>query len=285
MANDCDQKYKTSKNQRLLVELTIMKLSSIDFDGEKKNCNSLNYIIPASYFKDRIALKKNTNSDVLLTSKELPEIIDEKIDSIAIETTTISNTSDDVSKVLDNSTIEPEISITNKNTQDKNEPEIKVSIKSPQNRVSGLSLSSLKLKKEHLLNKKDDSIDESKLPKTSFTEEEMQKHWAVFVHQIDGEGRKILASNLNTDLPKLRDAHTIWIELPNSTMKKEIEREQFDLMEYLRLKLNNHFIKLKITINEATAKKFAFTPEEKYEKLREKNPAIDILRREFDLDL
>jgi DNA polymerase-3 subunit gamma/tau len=113
----------------------------------------------------------------------------------------------------------------------------------------------------------------------------MQKHWADFVRQIDVEGRKILASNLNTDIPKLKEDTTIWIELPNSTMKKEIEREQFDLLEYLRVKLDNYAIKLKITVNETIAKKFAFTPEEKYEKLREKNPAIDILRREFDLDL
>ena len=68
-------------------------------------------------------------------------------------------------------------------------------------------------------------------------------------------------------------------------MKKEIEREQFELMEYLRAKLNNHFVHLDITVNETTAKKFAFTPEEKYEKLREKNPVIDLLRQEFDLDL
>lgn len=40
LANDCDIKYKSSKNQRLLVELTLMKLASIDFDGEKKNLNS-----------------------------------------------------------------------------------------------------------------------------------------------------------------------------------------------------------------------------------------------------
>ncbi len=35
-ANECDLKYKTSKNQRLLVELTLMKLASINFDGKKK---------------------------------------------------------------------------------------------------------------------------------------------------------------------------------------------------------------------------------------------------------
>src|SRR5690606_6988781 len=39
IANDCDIKYKSSKHQRLLVELTLMKLASIDYDGEKKNPN------------------------------------------------------------------------------------------------------------------------------------------------------------------------------------------------------------------------------------------------------
>ncbi len=36
MANDCDLKFKNSQNQRLLVELTLMQLSSINFDNEKK---------------------------------------------------------------------------------------------------------------------------------------------------------------------------------------------------------------------------------------------------------
>ncbi len=41
IANDCDLKYKVSQNQRLLVELCLMQLASIDFDGEKKKLNSL----------------------------------------------------------------------------------------------------------------------------------------------------------------------------------------------------------------------------------------------------
>ena len=36
IANDCDLKFKSSQNQRLLVELTLMQLCSINFDGEKK---------------------------------------------------------------------------------------------------------------------------------------------------------------------------------------------------------------------------------------------------------
>jgi DNA polymerase-3 subunit gamma/tau len=164
------------------------------------------------------------------------------------------------------------------------DPIRKIRIRERTQRVSGLSLSSLKAKKAHQ-EKQSENLDESNLPHVPFTEEELKKHWADFVKKLDADGRKILASNLSTDLPRLGENSTIFLELPNGTMKKEIEREQGELLTYLRKNLNNFGIQLKITINEESAKRFAFTPAEKYEKLREKNPAIDLLRREFDLEL
>jgi DNA polymerase III subunit gamma/tau len=50
LANECDLKYKTSRNQRLLVELCLMQLASITFDGEKKKAE--HFIIPAQNFKE-----------------------------------------------------------------------------------------------------------------------------------------------------------------------------------------------------------------------------------------
>ena len=40
LANECDLKYKTSRNQRLLVELCLMQIASVTFDGEKKKKQS-----------------------------------------------------------------------------------------------------------------------------------------------------------------------------------------------------------------------------------------------------
>ncbi|AYN69659.1 DNA polymerase III subunit gamma/tau [Euzebyella marina] len=301
LANDCDLKYKTSRNQRLLVELTLMKLASIDFDAEKKNSSSnldssaaINTIAPASYYRS----KKSTKSDPTSTVSEVSP--KETVAEIEPETAnTVLSNSDDETNVpreekanssykhnqpIRSQIAEPEIK------KEKAQPELseeakKLKLDIAKKRVSALSISSLKTKKEHENNRKDVSVDLSKLPKTAFSEEDMLMHWNDFVKEIDAKGRKILASNLNTDVPKLINETTIWIELPNSTMKKEIEREQYDLMEYLKSNLDNYFIELKISVNEETAKKFAFTPEEKYEKLREKNPAIDLLRQTFDLDL
>ncbi|WP_339657288.1 DNA polymerase III subunit gamma/tau [uncultured Maribacter sp.] len=286
IANDCDLKYKTSKNQRLLVELTLMKLASIDFDGEKKNPESvalhnktIDFIAPAAFYKQ--LPKSSQKEPVAETTLHSPvpivkgnAEISEPVSTTVIEPFINKNETEEIPLVE-----ERPKEITEEPAQNK----IKINL--PHKRVSGLSISSLNAKKQHELNKIEVVIDENNLPKDPFTQEELRKHWAEFIENIDRKGQKILASNLNTDIPKLKEDFKIHIELPNGTMKKEIEREQFELMEYLRAKLNNHFIQLDISVNEATAKKFAFTPEEKYEKLREKNPVIDLLRTEFDLDL
>ncbi|PWL37719.1 DNA polymerase III subunit gamma/tau [Flagellimonas aquimarina] len=255
MANDCDLKYKTSKNQHLLVELTLMKLASITFDGEKKKSD---FIIPASFF----ALEPEHNSASITKNVEEEQEVEAVVEDI-----------------------KPPIESVEASKFEVNTPILvkKIQLKSPENRVSGLSLSSIKAKKAHE-NVKAPPAAQEELPKEPFTKEDMLKHWNDFVHQLENKGRKILASNLQTDIPKLKDDFVIWIELPNDTMKKEVEREQSLMLNYLKEKMNNFSISLHITVNEIVAKKFAFTPEEKYQKLREKNPAIDILRKEFDLD-
>ena len=45
------------------------------------------------------------------------------------------------------------------------------------------------------------------------------------------------------------------------------------------------FRALSIEVNEAEVKRYAYTPKEKYEKLIEKNPLLDKLRKEFDLEI
>ncbi|MGB7395814.1 MAG: DNA polymerase III subunit gamma/tau, partial [Pricia sp.] len=94
LANDCDLRYKTSKNQRLLVELTLMKLASIDFDGQKKNLKAIasggsttDAIIPASFYKDRKAsgvLSKDADDEEKTASIE-PKTTDDEAKPVARE--------------------------------------------------------------------------------------------------------------------------------------------------------------------------------------------------------
>ena len=256
LANDTDLKFKSSKNQRLLVELCLMQLASITFDGEKKN-NS-RFIIPPSYFK-RIGISpvpvKKPKEVALNPTKE--EII---------------NNQEKAVNTLQKTEISPKTSTP------------KIVLNRETKRTSGLSLSSIRAKKEHEIKQMDVVVDEENLPRESFTQNDLNSKWNTFVDRIDAEGKKNLAAILSIDKPTLKGTE-IHLTFPNSTNKVEVERQSFDLLQFLRKSLKNYDISLVIEVNEEMQKKFAYTPEEKYEKLKEKNPNIELLRRTFDLDL
>jgi len=53
----------------------------------------------------------------------------------------------------------------------------------------------------------------------------------------------------------------------------------------LRGKLHNHDITIEIVVNETMDTRKAFTAQDKYNRLNEINPNLDLLRKTFDLDI
>ncbi|MBW1296070.1 DNA polymerase III subunit gamma/tau [Aquimarina litoralis] len=280
LANDCDLKYKTSRNQRLLVELCLMQLASVlTKDGEKKNDKP--YIIPPSYFKEKgiepvkisqeqkqKADEKNTQQNT--DSTPTPTVIKE------VSETPITN--DQSNTVTQNTISEP------KRIPDTTTSENKPLIKQRQRGTSGLSLSSIKRKKEHEEKKVDTIVDPKNLPSDDFTEAQMQTCWEEYGKMQDKKGERIIGSMFAMNIPTLKDGK-IHLELPNNSMKADMESALPGLFQFLYKKLNNYSVALDIHVNEEASKKYAFTPQDKYEKLREKNPLIDKLRSDFDLDI
>ena len=131
----------------------------------------------------------------------------------------------------------------------------------------------------------DVQIKEEDLPSDSFDEEQMLVFWNTYVEMLENKGKYNLAAILKIDTPKLAENYTIKLEFPNSTNKIEVERQQFDILQFLRKSLSNYEISLDISVNETLEKKYAYTPKDKYKKLIEKNPALDTLKQTFNLDL
>ncbi|WP_106791285.1 DNA polymerase III subunit gamma/tau [Aquimarina sp. Aq78] len=284
LANDCDLKYKTSRNQRLLVELCLMQLASILVDGEKKNDKP--YIIPPSYFKEKGIKPVKISSEI--KEKALEKTETEKQNSTppqAEEKPEPSTTP--VSEVSLDKDTEPHIQ--EDNSEDTITAEAPVIEKKPvlinkKRKTSGLSLSSIKRKKEHEESKEEQVIDPENLPKEEFTESQMQEGWIEYGKMQDKKGERIIGSMFAMNIPTL-DKGYISLELPNQSMKIDMEAAQSGLLQFLFKKLKNYSIEMKITVNEEASKKYAFTPQDKYEKLKEKNPLIDKLRSSFDLDI
>ncbi len=250
IANECDLKYKTSKNQRLLVELALMQLASITFVDEKKK--SQRYIQPP---QSKVAERPVTysNNEISATAKPLSE-----------------------TKVAE------------EEKQDQNNPQPDEKLKSiPERnaeRISALSLKSIQQKRQLQEEFKKKEVKTEKLPEDPFSEIDLQVAWKEYARLLEKKGEHIIASHLDMVLPTCNQ-NNILVSYPNETIKVELERSQQYLLNFLSKKLNNHSLSLSIDVNENHQKNYVYTPREKFEKLREKYPIMDTLKKSFDLDV
>ena len=240
LTEDCSYRYKTSKNQRLLVEICLMKLCSISPIELKKKIVILpsNSIIDKDLIKIEKNIHKKDNSNLLKSSSE-KDLVEET-----------------------------------------------VIIPKKENLISGLSISSLKIKKSIEKNKKQKKelqvFEESA---ELFDEDDLKKEWKAYYTSLLENGSKNLASILQIDQPEIKNQNEIHLTLSNNTNRIELEKNKFGLVEFLRQKLKNNKIELIVKVNKEKEKKFIYSSLEKFEKLKSINPSIDKLRKEFKLGL
>lgn len=334
LANTCDLKYKTSHNQRLLVELCLMQLASVTFDPEKKKTSPK--IVPASNFEqeaksisqEKKALVRENEHDTSSPSEEskLPnqkvaiescardeeevyysekspaaefsetdekEQTEEQVQKYSEENSdSIENDSKEKSEELPieaseqkgkDQEVETSVSSESLKTLKESEPVKKSFPDIKREKVSGLSIKSIGRKKE-LAEQQKAMMPVEEVMDDEFNEEDLVAQWKNYTEKLKRKGEKILASIFESQLPTL-EGHKIHLTFPNETMKIDLEREENRLMSFLKAKLRNTHITLNIHVDEAVSKKYAFTPQEKYEKLKEANPLLDKLRATFDLDV
>lgn len=147
-----------------------------------------------------------------------------------------------------------------------------------------MSLNSIQKKKELKKSSDETILNTENLPKDSFTEAHLIGLWEEYIKNLNNKGEKIVASIMNADKPKL-NGFMIELIFPNSMMKAELLKIRPKLLKHFRDKLNNYSIDFDIKVNEGSEKKFAYTPQEKYNKLLEKNEALAKLKKTFKLDL
>ena len=121
-------------------------------------------------------------------------------------------------------------------------------------------------------------------PTEAFTETDMLLQWNKFAQRLSDRGHKIMESLLLINDPKLQGTKIIH-ELPNEGTKIEFENGKAELVGYLRGKLHNHDIEIETVVNENIDSRKAFTPQDRFNRLNEINPTLELLRKTFDLDI
>lgn len=159
-----------------------------------------------------------------------------------------------------------------------------IQIPNNETKVSALSLASIRAKRELQESNKVVVKESIHLPTETFTETDMLLHWNKYAQKLGDKGFKIMESLLLINDPVLNGT-TITIELPNEGSKIDFETEKSGLLGYLKGHLHNHDITIEVIVNESVENKFAFTAQDKFNRLNEINPSLELLRKTFDLDI
>lgn len=230
----------------------------------------VDFIIPPTYYR---------NNNFSITEVKIPETTTE-VEVKPIKETSIVEKKSEVLEVETSSTkTTPEIVEEEKQVVSSNQ---QTTTDNP--KVSALSLASIRAKRELEQQNKSIVKEAVHLPTEPFTETDMLLHWTKYAQRLGDKGYKIMESLLLLNDPKL-EGSTIIHELPNEGSKIDFDSEKLELLGYLRGRLHNHDITIEVVVNETVENKFAFTAQDKYNRLNQLNPNLELLRKTFDLDL
>ncbi len=262
LTNECDIQYKLSNNQRLLVEICLMQISSIGQEVEVKKKHK-NFIVSqpsqSSKTSDDSDLddKKNDNNyksdfENDIKVNEIEDIIENKTIEIIQETKT--EVKDEiVNQYEKREVIKPKtISILNVIDEEDN---IEI-LEAPSNLVRSELIS------ENIVLEK----------------------WKEMIIYFNDKEKSNLAITLGINKPLLNAEGNIQITLSNSSQIELINQEKHNILRFLRDKLNNDLIDLLAKVAPLTKDTTPYTNSDKFKQMSQDNKHLEKLRQELGLD-
>lgn len=126
---------------------------------------------------------------------------------------------------------------------------------------------------------------EGELPASPVNQEDLIHAWTEFAHKEKAAGKPQLYITLTHRKPVIKDDNIIELEIINLSQENLLNEEKQAMMDFLRGKLNNYHLQLKTILVEAPKEETIYTSKEKYQKMVERNPAIEDMRKQLGLEL
>ncbi|MCC7303641.1 MAG: DNA polymerase III subunit gamma/tau [Bacteroidia bacterium] len=241
-----DVGYKTARNPRLLVELTLMQIASINQ-------------VAAAPEKKKPELKEEKSGEQGSGAEHQGKKNEVSAGSLH-ETQAITASESSGSK-------------------EEKQPAAKNTFKS-----SAFSLHSLmgEKKKEEQKIRPEEVLVQMTEP---VTQEQLEEKWAYYADLMKQNNKINLFSTLTNRKPVLREDMGIAFDIDNKVQEEEMLNEKPEILAFLRKELKNSGLHLILNITRNEADKRPYTPSEKFKRMAEKNPLLHRLKQEFDLDI
>jgi DNA polymerase-3 subunit gamma/tau len=258
LSNTCDASYKSSKNQRLQVELTLMQLCSVSSsDPEKKN--DLIKVKPRATAAGPAPLQPVATKAAAPVALNINHIETQPVQSVQ------------PAQPLQPAPLAPPGVA----------PQPKYKSSPSISQFTGKAASEEK-KAGALVNELTINYDK---PALAFSQELLEIAWDSYCRQIRKNEQLNLYSTLTFRKPQLKENFLIEFTIENKVQEEALETEKASLLVFLRKELNNFTLTLKTIINTVESERKPYTAGDKFKRMAEKNPALSRLKQQFDLDL
>lgn len=274
LANQCDLVYKSSKNQRLQVELSLIKICHIPSAIQLANTAT-----DASQDKKKTLVESPTQS-VKQSEKSVAQVVSQPKEVtgnvVPIPATQPTAVSNSASAVATKTAQAPAAAIKLPNTGS-----IKIN---PSSKSSSLipSLNNLEKTEEELANEGPKYVSGS--DRQAFTISQVLDLWAQYTQKAKNENKIHLYTLLSSYPPEV-DGHIITVSIENGALEATLSEEKIDLLNFLRPALKNFDTDLLVKRVAAKETKRLYTNKDKYAHMVEKNPQLEEFRRRFNLDI
>ena len=274
IANQCDLNYKLSKNQRLQVELALLKMCHLPSVFNLATA-------PQIAMPDNEQLKKKPDTSALAASQ--PSVPGNNV-SMVTDTPasyTVAPKITEAPKIPVAEPAKPAATPTPVIAEDRPKPAFipnsgaTSSIKIP-------SLKDIGSATEAALDEEDPY--EKGEGRQDFSFDDFLKHWHAFAARVKAEGKMNLFTIFSSEAPKMLRPYVFEVVVENKILDQEFRDDKPQLMNYLRKSLNNYDIEVNTRIDEQVRVKRPYTSQEKYQYMATKNPKLAELRQRFNLD-
>ena len=282
ISNECDLNYRLSKNKRLLLELSLIRLCQLSNrdDASGMKTEKKRTIEPI------VSKEKPAQTDTGQEKAPETEKITEKEKVTERETTTQGNPYSE----KENDSGKKNISGTDNDGQKpaassiRKPAEAAVSLKKKTVSLSGMgvSLSSITSKKEEE-NSSSGSEAQQQNGKNLFTESELVNAWKDYADSLNEE--KLLKNTMTLYHPRMLSDTLFEVEVNTELNKQYLTDHSIALLSFLREKLRNDDITMTIRIAETNAIKKPLTSREIFDEMVQQNPSLQKLSDEFGLEL
>ena len=254
LCNKVDLNYRMSKNQRLLVEITLMQIC-----GVKEDNTSLEK-------KTFVVKQKQSNEVKTAVTKEIQE---QKV----VATPTI------LPKVEENENVEIDLPKTSTKA-------IKIVNFKDNIQKKTISINPHSTSEKQVEEKDNSVVQEEKRNEQAFSQEDLNEKWVQYANEKENVGKHNLLSVLRDKKAILKENFNVYITLDNKVQEEVLNDEKTKLLGYLKTQLENDNISLTVDVTPIKEEEMkAYTAEDKFKKMVKKNPDLLNLKDKFDLKI